>query len=263
MIHGINNAFLYSAKKVLAKWSNGTNIVQMRGTGFFVIRSQDNFFITNRHVVEPGYGDPKYTGYTVQEFAIESFGSFDGANMPQEFNTAIVGNFKDFIFHSNTDNDIACLKNVLVVGDGFNVNSGIEYGMLATKEWLSHKLTVCDSIAYPGFPEWYDHQNNTPIFRMGTIASDPRFDYSYTPGVANASRIAYEGFSTGGASGSPVFATQRGFTIGGSVSVTDGFYREVKVIGINAGHFPDQVGHSGISYMYKSSAIIELIESIG
>ena len=96
---------------------------------------------------------------------------------------------------------------------------------------------------------------------MGTIASDPRFDYSHIPGGPHASRIAYEGFSTGGASGSPVFATQRGFTVGGNLTAADGFYREVKVIGINAGHFPDQIGHSGISYLYKSSAIIELIDS--
>lgn len=262
MIHGLNNSFLYSAKKVLAKWSNGTNVVQMRGTGFFVIKDENSFFITNRHVVEPGYSDPKYMGYTVQEFVIESFGSFDGSNMPQGLRAATVGNWKDFKFHSNEYNDIACLKNVLVVGDGFYVNAGIEYEKLATEEWISQKLSVCDSIAYPGFPDWYDHQNNTPIFRMGTIASDPRFDYSFIPGAPTASRIAYEGFSTGGASGSPVFATQRGFKVNGTLTATEGFYREVKVIGINAGHFPDQKGHSGISYLYKSSAILDIIDSM-
>lgn len=97
---------------------------------------------------------------------------------------------------------------------------------------------------------------------MGTIASDPRLSYSYVPGAPDASRIAYEGFSTGGASGSPVFAIQRGFQTGGAISASEGFYREVKLIGINAGHFSDQVGHSGISYFYKSSAILDLIDTI-
>lgn len=153
------------------------------------------------------------------------------------------------------------MKDPKAVG-GITIIAPIAYSMLATENWLSEKLTVCDTVAYPGFPEWYDRQNNTPVFRMGTIASDPRLNYSYTPGAPVASRIAYEGFSTGGASGSPVFATQRGFQIGGGLSASDGFYREVTLIGINAGHFKDQAGHSGISYLYKSSAILELINSM-
>ena len=113
---------------------------------------------------------------------------------------------------------------------------------------------------HPGFPEWYDRQNNTPVFRMGTIASDPRLNYSYVPNAPIADRIAYEGFSTGGASGSPVFSIQRGFQTGDGIKASEGFYREVKLIGINAGHFNDQVGHSGISYMFKSSTILDLID---
>lgn len=132
--------------------------------------------------------------------------------------------------------------------------------MLATEEWINKNLLVCDSIAYPGFPEWYDHQNNTPIFRMGTIASDPRFNYSYTSSAPIASRIAYEGFSTGGASGNPVFATQRGLRVNvNGQSVNDNVFREGKLVGINAGHFKDQVGHSGISYFYKSSVVHDII----
>jgi len=30
----------------------------MRGTGFFVIKDGNGYFITNRHVIEPGYGAP-------------------------------------------------------------------------------------------------------------------------------------------------------------------------------------------------------------
>ena len=97
---------------------------------------------------------------------------------------------------------------------------------------------------------------------MGTIASDPRLNYSCYPGEPIASRIAYEGFSTGGASGSPVFAIQRGFLTGDGISAPADFYREVKLIGINAGHFKDQDGHSGISYLYKSSAIHDIIDSM-
>ena len=40
MIHGLTNAYLYSAKKVIAEWSNGNKTVTMRGTGFFVIKDE-------------------------------------------------------------------------------------------------------------------------------------------------------------------------------------------------------------------------------
>ena len=71
-----------------------------------------------------------------------------------------------------------------------------------------------------------------------------------------------EGFSTGGTSGSPVFAVQRGFKVGGILTAVEGFYCEVKVISINAGHFYDLHRHSGISYLYKSSAILDIIDSM-
>lgn len=261
MIHGLNNMYLYAAKKVIAKWSDGSNQVELRGTGFFVQKDSDFFFITNRHVVEPGYSDAKYAGFKVIEFVIEYFEGTNPSGIPVGVKTTAVANWNNFEFHQNEYNDIACLKDPRAVG-GMTIIAPIPYEMLASEAWINQKLSVCDTIAYPGFPEWYDRQNNTPVFRMGTIASDPRLNYSYVPGAPEASRLAYEGFSTGGASGSPVFSVQRGFQTGGSITASEGFYREVKLVGINAGHFKDQVGHSGISYLYKSSAILELIDSI-
>lgn len=261
MIHGLNNSFLYTAKKIVAHWSDGVSTVELRGTGFFVQRDADIFFITNRHVVEPGYSDAQYTGFKVIDFNIESYERFDVDGLPSTLKSASIVNWDEFKFHPNENNDVACLKNLKIVG-GMTINVPVPYAMIATEDWIGQKLSVCDSIAYPGFPEWYDRQNNTPVFRMGTIASDPRLNYSYIPGAPIASRIAYEGFSTGGASGSPVFAIQRGFPTGDGISAPDGFYREVKLIGINAGHFPDQKGHSGISYLYKSSTIHDLIDSM-
>ena len=57
-----------------------------------------------------------------------------------------------------------------------------------------------------------------------------------------------------------VFAIQRGFPTGKGINAPEGFYRKVMLVGINAGHFSDtQDHHSGISYFYKSSAILETI----
>lgn len=261
MIHGLNNKYLYAAKKVIVQWNNGTNTVEMRGTGFFISKDTDVFFVTNRHVVEPGYSDLAYKGFTVTDFKVESYESFNAAGLPDVLKSETIVNWNEFKFDVNHENDVACLKNPKTMGK-MTINVAIPYSMVATEQWLSDKLSVCDSIAYPSFPEWYDRQNNTPIFRMGTIASDPRMNYSYVPEAPIASRIAYEGFSTGGASGSPIFAIQRGFPIGDGLSAPEGFYREVKLIGINAGHFQEQEGHSGISYLYKSSVIHDIIDML-
>lgn len=261
MIHGINNTYLYAAKKIIAVCSDGTYVKSFRGTGFFIEKDSEYFFVTNRHMIEPAYDDPDYTGYSLIEFHVESYESFDFDGLPTTLKSAAVVNFNEFVFDKNEFNDVACLKNPKVVG-GMTINAPIAYSMLATHEWISDNLSVCDTIAYPGFPAWYDRQNNTPIFRMGTIASDPRLDYSCFPGAPISSQIAYEGFSTGGASGSPVFAIQRGFQTGAGISAPKDFYREVKLIGINAGHFKDQKGHSGISYLYKSSVIHDIINTI-
>ena len=261
MTHGLNNDFLYSAKKIIVKYTNGVEIKEFRGTGFFVQKEEELFFATNRHMVELEYLNPTYKGYIISEFKIESFEEIDPHGIPTTLKTVSIANWKDFKYHPNTYNDIACLKTPKVIGD-MKIIYPIPYSMVASDDWINQKLSVCDTIAYPGFPEWYDRQNNTPVFRMGTLASDPRLNYSYAPGAPIASRIAYEGFSTGGASGSPVFSTQHGFKTGGGISAPEDFYREVKLIGINAGHFYDQTGHSGISYMFKSSAILDLIDSL-
>lgn len=264
MLHGINNTFLYAAKKITAQWRKGDETIELRGTGFFLKRDDALIFVTNRHVVEPGYSNAQYKGFEVSEFRFETFFSGKPDEIPRDHSEVIIENWQDFIFHSNPHNDVACLKTFkpkkVNSSDTIIINQFIPYEFLATDEWITSKLSVCDTIAYPGFPEWYDRQNNTPIFRMGTIASDPRLNYSCFPGAPDASRIAYEGFSSGGASGSPVFAIQRGFPTGDGISAPENFYREVKLIGINAGHFNDQKGHSGISYLYKSSAIHDIID---
>lgn len=259
MIHGLNNAFLYAAKKITVKISNGKEICELMGTGFFVSKDNDLILVTNRHMVDPEYYSPKFKGYKIQDFQIESFQANDVNGYPKDLTSVHVINFDAFIYDAN--NDVACLFEAKLSED-LIVTSNVPFSFLANKEWIEKKLTVCDTIAYPGFPLWFDRRNNTPIFRMGTIASDPRLDYAADSSEPKASKIAYEGFSSGGASGSPVFAIQKGFPVGGAIQAPQDFYREVKVVGVNAGHFSTKdEGHSGISFFYKSSVVIDLIDS--
>ena len=135
----------------------------------------------------------------------------------------------------------------------------IPFSMLATDSQIENDLSVCDHVAFIGFPAVYDHKNNMPILRSGVISSDPRLDYS-PDGLDHGHIIAYEAFSTNGASGSPAFATQKGFKVAGGLSASSGFFRPTLLIGINAGSYKINQTHQQMSYMYKSSQIIDIIQ---
>lgn len=263
MLHGLSNEFLYSAKRIVTYWNTSKGLIESTGTGFFVRKDNDIYLITNRHVVELTYAHPEYDGAVLKHFLIEGYECAEVGKLPSQYSTLAIKNANDFVVHPNRFNDIACLKNPqcdLDISKSNTISLPIAYEMLATVEEINTKLTVCDTIAYPGFPQWYDKKNSTPIFRMGTIASDPRVGYACKITDPDADRVAYEGFSSSGASGSPVFAIQRGFQVGKGINAPEGFYRRVMLVGINAGHFSDDHDHhSGISYFYKSSAIIDVI----
>lgn len=277
MITGINNSFLYAAKKVITTCSNGTNIIHFRGTCFFLKHEKGLIMVTNRHVVEPKYANPKYKDYKVIQMEIDSYQNYDENGVPCDCRCIYISNYNEFKYPLSEDDDVACLFKP--AGNASKINSHIPYSMVADIDWFKTNLDVCDSIAYPGFPQHFDKANNTPIFRMGTIASDPRLNYSWDKNDINSHKVAYEGFSSAGASGSPVFAIQKGFQVGQGILLPEKFYREIKLIGINAGHLnyedikskiriPTENGeliapieacqHSGISYFYKSHIIIDI-----
>lgn len=107
---------------------------------------------------------------------------------------------------------------------------------------INTKLSVCDNTVYPNFSPYYNKIYNSPIFRSGIIASDPKLDYSGVDDKTKSKRIAYEGFSFNGASGSPIFATQKGFKLGkGLINDDNSFYIEIKLIGKNAGIMTNQI----------------------
>ena len=46
MIHGLNNDFLYCAKKINVKFSDGKKEVSILGTGFFIKKDNKTIFVT-------------------------------------------------------------------------------------------------------------------------------------------------------------------------------------------------------------------------
>ncbi|MDP1774695.1 MAG: hypothetical protein Q8L15_20705 [Methylobacter sp.] len=166
------------------------------------------------------------------------------------------------VFSVDYKNDVGVIINPQVATletQGFRSDHFVGHEMIADNSWIDTKLTVCDFVAFPGFPPWHDKAEQRPIFRTGTISSDPRSNYSYS-GQTEGQKIAYEAFSFGGSSGSPVFALQKGLEPGAGIKFNG--YRECKLIGVNAGHLNhENIQHSGISYFFKSSVILELIDN--
>ena len=262
MTHGLNNTFLYTGCRIISSFGNGTNTASISGTGFFINKENNVFLITNRHMVDIEYGDVRkqYSGYKLLEFTIDNRRNDPKTHLPTDIVEIKIQNIDEFYFPEVKENDIACLKNIKYLGGDVSIDFPIPYSLIATEEKIKEKLSVCDFVAFPGFPEWYDKRNNNPILRTGALASDPRFDYSNEKEFMG-NCIAYEAFSSGGSSGSPVFAIQKGFPTGPGLTAPENFYREILLIGINAGHFEAIDGqHSGISYLYKSSEIIKLID---
>ena len=283
MSHGINNTFLYSACKILSTFSNGTDSIQCRGTGFFIAKEKTPYLLTNRHVVDFDYAEGRATGYRLSKLLVDNRHFDPSTQIPSDILTFEIRNFNEFIFSQNDKNDIACLPRfdatLLPSKDGrtqeHTLAFSIPYDFLATENDFLTKLSVCDFIAFSGYPEPYDVRNDNPIFRMGSIASDPRTNYSCCA-ESIGDVVAYDGFSSGGASGSPVFVLQKGFPVEGAIIADANFYRKLLCVGINAGHIPERRKaleisgkteevsgmHSGISYFYKSTEIIKIIDSI-
>ncbi len=248
MYHEPPKQFLYSAYKIDVEFSDGIKTISATATGFVLeIAKGVPWIITNRHVVDLDYKQPtpKYKDFKLSKFVITGRKQDDTEYSFRLHEDAI------FYYHSDIENDIVIIRAhvYLVDGQSLHWHFGMEH--LADKKNFND-IFPFDLICYSGFPKQHDKYSNRPIIRSGHIASDPRYEYSWN-NEFQGQCIAYEGFSSSGASGSPIFAPARGM-----VGIPDS--RHGFLIGVNAGHIPEQYGHSGISYFYKSTVIHEIIE---
>jgi hypothetical protein len=257
--HAPTKLILYCAYQIVVEHTSASgDSTTIHGTAFYVKRNDDLFLITNRHNVDAVMKDVKYAGY--KPTGIQLSGYFDGEHLVADlaYQEIQIG------FPSNPNEDVAAI-NVTTVQ--FHVNkianmsaNYIDVSKLSKASDLS-RLDICDMVALPGYPDFYDRNGNRPIVRMGTIASDPDSDYCDL-GMESARRIAYEAFSSAGSSGSPVFALAKGFRTGSGLS--GGYFRDLHLIGVNAGHLRGRddmnSSHAGISYCFKSACIIDAID---
>lgn len=263
MFHGLDNRYLYSVHHLSCTFANTAGAqLTCAGTGFWVPNAASKpSLVTNRHVLDLEYADPKYAGYTLQQLVVsgKAADTLGQPNIDQRW----VVNHSNVKYSSTPENEIACLIDPAVATIDGSSNTTIEYwigrDLIATTDDFDSQISACDFVAFTGFPEWHDKQQNRPILRTGAVSSDPRYDYSWSSDYVGQC-ITYEAFSYGGSSGSPVFAVQKGPKPGAGISFPG--FRDLKLIGINAGHLPAAKDtHSGISYMYKGPAILDIVDA--
>ena len=251
MFHEPSKQFLYSAYKIDVEYSDNTKIIQLSATGFVLeIGTNMAWIITNRHVLDIDYKKPtaKYKNFKLSKLTLT------GRRSDDEQYSLQLDTDTEIFYHEKSENDIALIraKGNLIGSDSIHWHFGLD--QLANKA-VFETVDPFDLICYTGFPSTHDMFSNRPIIRSGRIASDPKFEYSWNTEF-QGSCVAYEGFSSEGASGSPIFAPPRGMrTISNS--------RHGYLIGVNAGHILGNLGHSGISYFYKSTVIWDIINKYG
>ena len=261
MFHGLDNRFLYSAYQLVCTFINGTgDKITCAGTGFWV-KDQNSqlILVTNRHVLDIAFADSQYAGFTLRQLRVSGKAADPSSGLP-DIDQEWVADHSLIKYSNVPQNDIACLPAPAVINSptSIKIDYWIPLNLLATKKDFESQIGICDFVAFPGFPEWHDKMQHRPILRTGAISSDPRYDYSWSSKYEGEC-VAYEAFSYGGSSGSPVFAVQKGPKPGAGIFFPG--FRDLKLVGINAGHLPAAKNtHSGISYMYKASAILDIVE---
>jgi hypothetical protein len=249
MFHEPPKDFLYvSYKTEVDHLDNHGTLKSGIATAFILEINGIPWIVTNRHVIDLDYRQQtaRYKNFALNNFLLTG-------RRPDD-STYIFRLHKDakYYFHEDEENDVVLIeaRGELEGAEAFHWHFGMEH--LANVE-VFKTIQPFDLICYSGFPSQYDKFGDRPIIRSGRIASDPRYNYSWNKN-SYGQCVAYEGFSSEGASGSPIFAPPRGMEhIQNS--------RHGYLIGVNAGHVHDaSISHSGISYFYKSTVIFEIIE---
>ena len=277
MIHGMRNSFLYASSRIInhSICANGDQCSY--GTGFWIQNDKNEIcLITNKHVLKHSGDDNRFCDF----FDVYIWEASNG-NTEEKPSGFSIYRFLSFTpdVPNNPLDDIVCVRwpfKACPLSASKSTSLKIDYffpfSILASQNDFDNSLSVCDMLAFIGYPEpFYDTERQAPILRSGIIASDPRFNYMEKQ-LGNC--LAYEAFSLGGSSGSPVLAIQKGFRVGSGLQAPANFYRELKLVGINVGsrhilrEIPTQQNpnltvrekqHSGISLLYKSTSIIETI----
>jgi hypothetical protein len=251
---------------------SGKTVASGHGTGFVIRvtnlgleRETAEFLVTNRHVLDPGFGPEGKT--TVGQGTVMVSGHVQARSAhryPRPSPSKVIVQRPEPIFLRNPDVDLAMLRfgeddRQAVYGEGqFNT---FGEGMIAWPQSYEfgdvHAGTQVLIAGYPGLGGQSDATR--PILVGGVVSSDPRYPAEFE-GATYPGSVLCHAFSRAGMSGAPVFAAVR------RNPREEGAPTEFRlgIIGVNAGHLRTMGSSDGvISHFVTSTALLEMLEELG
>lgn len=255
--------FLFKGKKLVSQ-----------GTGFFYVHNQEKnsilFLVTNHHVL---------TGSSPSENKLPigdniSFQFHLSEEDPGKTKSVCLSLFtKDGkpVWINNPsypDADLAVIPIVPILFDGCKV-----FGI--SEEWVKGNLMIrpTTNVTLVGYPYGlYDEKNSLPIWKTGSVASEPKMDFNGKP-LFLVDVSAFPGMS-----GSPVFAisygmyeTEEGATTVGGIRKFMGIFASMQMI--NKERYLEEITHEAklgimdsesleIGHVWRSNLIIDTVKSI-
>jgi hypothetical protein len=237
--------------------------VEFSASGFWLLTVDGHvLFVTNRHNVDPTLKHGVGTSFSLTAVDLQVRGAVDGA---VAFHP--VTNLRAAIWCAASADCAVIADPALAAGETLDTGRIFREESLAEPA-LFPALQITDGASFIGYPglngrPWWDQAAELPIARLATIASIPTTEFR-NDAIKTTDVMLVSGLSFSGSSGSPVFNQPKGIAPGGDIH--DRSYVPSKIIGIMSGHFwenpddpPEMFRHSGLSYLTKSTAILDLI----
>lgn len=235
------------------------------GTGFWVDKDGVHYFVTNAHNVEPRMKLGANTKMRLSRIRILLRKQISGSWVPDTFPCEVV---IDDTLKMHPTADVAVIMNprFIVVPQGL-AHSCFKFSDLAGAKWIEENLNAMDIASFIGFPgkyrqPWYDELWNLAIARTVNIASLPHVGF-FNSAIPTSDVMLVSGLSFAGSSGSAMISHEKGVKLGPGLA--GGRHVPPKLIGIMSGHWwneeanSDVFRHSGLSYLTRSTAIIEVL----
>lgn len=263
MYHSLPRDWLLATNKIEVVFGNHNGRKSTHGSGFWIRSQQDQFFATNRHVIDIEYKHVKYQGhdYKLSSLNILTLDENRSRSGRQEVAQAIIS------MHEDPRIDIALLQVLSVRKSKPDIivqPANLE--VIADSHFLQKDLEWGAQVSLSSFQPWRDTRTERPILRTGILASDPAHPFVLDQDKIQRDRVhLIEAFSFGGSSGSPVFANARGIRTGAGISGGD--FRPARIIGVMAGHLlnddseadaPYRI-HTGLSYCHRTDLLLSMV----
>lgn len=242
------------------------NLKTIAGTGFWVKNGDDEYFVTNRHNVDPTLKLGAETKFSVERIGIQLRVQNPPGNWRPEVSFVTVANGNESLkLHPSAD--VAVVHNPsLSSNNPLLGHSTFNFVELATDDFIKNSVNPMDVASFVGFAgkdgkDWSDKKWNLPISRTAHIASWPRLTYT-NDSIPTSDVLLVSGLSFSGSSGSPVISHEKGLP---GIATNAGAYVPPRILGIMSGHWWDEEPkegmfyHTGLSYFTRATSIRELL----